>query len=410
MQELLQQLLKEIQGAWRFRWHALAFAWVAAIMGWCAVLLTPNVYESQAKVFVDTESLLKPLLSGLAVTTNLTSQVTMMSAVLMARPNIERVAKDTDLYLRARTAEDLDRLLAALPKQVSLAADRDSTYTIAYRDHDPRMAHRVVRRFLDTFVEDTIDVKREDSAGTEEFLRTRIKEYEQKLREAEDRRAEFKKQNIGVMPGETGDYYTRLQTALATQRDLQASLRIAQDKKVEVQRQLEGEEPTFGLSPNGPTGPSGPNDALIAQYRAQLEALLVQYTDKHPQVITLRETIAKLEEENRKAVAAGQSALPQTVDPSTAGAAQARYQSCLPEHEDHAQYARSRSGGIAEQAGDTRRPGARPARQDEYYSRGRGTADAPGSRLRSHQCTVQSAGPEPRACEVVRERPTKALT
>ncbi len=303
MQELLQQLLREIQSAWRFRWHALALAWTTAIFGWCAVLLTPNVYESQAKVFVDTESLLKPLLSGLAVTTNVTSQVNMMSAVLMARPNIEKVAKDTDLYLRARTPEDMDKLLAALPKQVSLAADRDSTYTIAYRDHDPRMAHRVVRRFLDTFVEDTIGVKREDSAGTEDFLRQRLQEYEQKLRAAEDRLAEFKKQNVGLMPSETGDYYTRLQTAMTAQEDLQSRLRDALAKRTELERQLEGEEPTFGLAPNTTAGPSGPNDALIAQYRAQLETLLVQYTDKHPQVIALRETIAKLEEENRKATA-----------------------------------------------------------------------------------------------------------
>ncbi|HZF27061.1 MAG TPA: XrtA system polysaccharide chain length determinant [Steroidobacteraceae bacterium] len=316
MQELFEQILRELRSAWRFRWIALASAWAIAITGWGIVLSMPDIYEAKAKVYVDTETVLKPLLSGLAVNTDMTSQVNMMSAVLMSRPNIEKIVRDTDLYLRAKTPEDTERLLASLPAQVSLGGGRDSTYVIAYRDADPQMAHRVVRRFLDTFVEDSLGVKRDDSAGAQRFLQQQIREYEQKLRAAEDRLADFKKQNVGLMPSERGDYYTRLPTEINLLEELRAKYRATEDKRAELDRQLKGEEPTFGLT--GASGPTGPNDALIAQYKAQLETLLVQYTEKHPQVIAVRETIAKLEEENRKAVASGQRGPATAIDPNTA--------------------------------------------------------------------------------------------
>src|SRR5262249_46242965 len=146
-----EQVLRELRGAWRYRWIGLALAWSIALVGWGAVLLMPNVYESKAKVYVDAETVLKPLLVGLAVNSDLTNQVNMMSAVLMSRPNVEKVARDTNLYLRAKTPEDFDRLLTNLPKQVTLNGGVNSTYTIAFHDSDPQMAQNVVRRFLNTF-------------------------------------------------------------------------------------------------------------------------------------------------------------------------------------------------------------------------------------------------------------------
>jgi polysaccharide chain length determinant protein (PEP-CTERM system associated) len=320
MHELIDQVLREVRGAWRFRWPVFALSCVVAIAGWAFVLMIPPTYETKARVFIDTETVLKPLLSGLAVGTDVNNHVNMVSAVLMSRPNLEKVARDTDLYLRVGTPEDLDSLLTGLSKKIFLAGERDGTYSIAYRDSDPQMAHRVVRRLLDTFVEGNLDVKRADSASAQRFLETQIKEYEGKLRQAEDRLAEFKRRNVGLMPEEGSDYYGRLQTAMKVLEDLQARYRVLQDKRTELQHQIDGEEPTFGLAPTT-TQAAGPHDAQIAQYRAQIDALLVTYTEKHPQVIALRESIAKLEEDNKQALATGKASIPvaaATIDPSTA--------------------------------------------------------------------------------------------
>jgi polysaccharide chain length determinant protein (PEP-CTERM system associated) len=295
MKEIFGQILIHVRGAWRFRWYALAACWGVALVGWLLVLSLPDIYESRARVYVDTDSVLKPLLNGLAVNTDVSNRVNMMSRVLMGRPNLERVAKETDLYLRAPDQEAFERLVGQLALDIKLeGGGADNTYSLRYSDSDPAMAQRVVRKLLDTFVEDTLGIKRQDSDQAQKFLMAQIKEYEQRLRDAEDRLAEFKKRNVGNMPGQAGDYYTQMQTASTQLEELRSKYRLATERGRELQKQLEGEEPTFGLFTDE-DGVEGANDGQIAEYRKQLDQLLLQYTDKHPRVVALKETIAQLE-------------------------------------------------------------------------------------------------------------------
>jgi polysaccharide chain length determinant protein (PEP-CTERM system associated) len=301
MQELLAQILTQARNAWRFRWYAVACAWVVAILGWVYALSQPDIYEARARVFVDTDSVLKPLLSGLAVDTNVQNRVAMMSQVLMSRPNLEKVARETDLYLRAPTQEDFARMVDKLPTKIALeSGGRDGTYTLRYSDTDPVMAQRIVQTLLDAFVEDTLGVKRADTDTAQEFLQTQIREYESRLRTAEDRLAKFKKDNVGLLPGETGDYYTRLQAARLKLDQLRSQSRLAEQRRTELSKQLDGEVPTFGIFEDTSGGSS---DGRVVEMRRQLDQLLLQYTDKHPKVIALKDTIASIEAQSKAAAA-----------------------------------------------------------------------------------------------------------
>lgn len=314
MRDLYAQVLGQVRGAWRFRWSALLVAWVIALVGWIAVLFMAPVYEARARVYVDSESVLKPLLSGLAVNADTENRVNMMARMIMGRPNLERVARETDLSLRAHTPEQFEALVNSLARRVSLEGgggmttnvsglNANNVYSLRYTDSDPAMAQRVVQRLLDAFVEDTLGIKRADTDKAQEFLQAQIRGYETRLRAAEDRLADFKQKNVGLIPGQAGDYYTRLQTEQGKLQDLEAKYRLAQQARAELTKQLEGEEPTFGLFNGGNADDAGATDPQIADYKRQLDQLLLQYTDKHPKVIALRSTIAQLEAQkaaNRK--------------------------------------------------------------------------------------------------------------
>jgi polysaccharide chain length determinant protein (PEP-CTERM system associated) len=295
MQEIIGQVITQLRSAWRYRWYAMACAWVIALSGWAYVLLLPDIFEARARVYVDTDTVLKPLLTGLAVDSNVQNRVGMMSRVLLSRPNMERVARETDLYLRTSNAQAFTALVESLPARITLEGNsRENVYTLKYSDAEPAMAQRVVQTLLDTFVEDTLGVKRADTDTAQSFLQEQIREYETRLRDAEDRLARFKKDNVGLMPGETGDYYTRLQTGLTRLDDLRAKYRLAEQRRTELNKQLEGEEPTFNLF-SEVAEDGTPTDGRITEMRRQLDQLLLQYTEKHPKVIALQETIATLE-------------------------------------------------------------------------------------------------------------------
>ena len=103
MHELAGQLISHLRAIWRYRWYAVIFAWVAALGGWVAVHFTPNRYEASARVYVDTQSVLRPLLAGLAVQPNVDQIVTMMSRTLISRPNLEKVIRMADMDIKLKT-------------------------------------------------------------------------------------------------------------------------------------------------------------------------------------------------------------------------------------------------------------------------------------------------------------------
>jgi polysaccharide chain length determinant protein (PEP-CTERM system associated) len=300
MQEVIAQVLNLLRGAWRYRWLAVAVAWVVAIAGWVGVQFIPDKYTSSTQVYVDTESLLRPLLSGLAVDRDVMSQVGMVQTVMLSRPNLEKVAQKSDLMLDARTRQDQEAIIDSLARRIQL--DRpggpagQNTFQVSYEDGNPQVAHRVVRTLLDTFMEDSLGLKRSDTAVAQRFLESQIKEYEQKLVEAEDRLARFKQENVGSMPGSDGGYYARLEQEMGTLQQLRQSYAQMQTRRDELQRQLAGEEPTYGLMGSAE---GNPIDGQIARFKAQRDQLLLQYTEKHPQVQSLNDTISRLEDEKR---------------------------------------------------------------------------------------------------------------
>jgi len=300
MQEVIAQVLNLLRGAWRYRWLAVTVAWLVAIVGWIAVQFIPDKYTSSTQVYVDTESLLRPLLAGLAVDRDVMSQVGMMQAVMLSRPNLEKVAQQTDLMLNAMTRKDQEAIIDSLAKRITLGRPDGpamrNTFQVSFEDNDPKVAHRVVSTLLNTFMEDSLGLKRSDTAVAQRFLETQIKDYEQRLVEAEDRLARFKQQNVGAMPDTGGGYYARLEQESNNLNQLQQAYTQLKTRRDELARQLAGEEPTYGLMGSAE---GSPIDGQIARFKAQRDQLLLQYTEKHPQVQSLNETIARLEDEKR---------------------------------------------------------------------------------------------------------------
>src|SRR5262245_16142025 len=118
MTHLLPQVTDALRSMWQGRWAGLAAAWLAAIAGTALVFLTPDRYEATARVFVDTQSLLKPLLNGLTVQPNIEQELAILSRTLVSRPNLEKLVRMTDLDLEVKTSEEREKLIDRLTRTV----------------------------------------------------------------------------------------------------------------------------------------------------------------------------------------------------------------------------------------------------------------------------------------------------
>ena len=104
MQEVIAQAMTYLWGIWRHKWLALGLAWIVALAGWAYVWQMPESYVATAKLYVDTNSVLRPLMRGLAITPDVNQRMSMMSRTLLSRPNLEKLARMTDLDLQATDA------------------------------------------------------------------------------------------------------------------------------------------------------------------------------------------------------------------------------------------------------------------------------------------------------------------
>src|SRR3984893_12886147 len=82
---------------WRHTCLCVAAAWLVCTVGWIGVALVPTKYESLARVYLNADPLLTPLLKGLAADTDPTRQLDFMQRTLLSRPNLEQLVRLTDL-------------------------------------------------------------------------------------------------------------------------------------------------------------------------------------------------------------------------------------------------------------------------------------------------------------------------
>lgn len=301
MDELIRQLLVFARGAWTYRWWGLLVAWLIGIGGATAVYFLPDRYEANARIYVDTQSVLAPLMSGLAVPTDVNQQVSMLSKTLISRPNVEKLIRMADLDLAAKTKEQREELIEDVTKRVQISsAGRDNLYTLSFRDTKPERAKRVVQSIVSIFVESGLGDKRKDTDSARRFIEEQIKNYAQKLDEAETRLKDFKIKNLSMLSEGGKDLTGQMGDIAGKLRDAQLQLREAENSRDALKRQLAGEEPV--LLPDAATPSNGgisiPEiDSRIDSLKKQLDELERRYTDKHPDVVGTQRIIEQLEKQ-----------------------------------------------------------------------------------------------------------------
>lgn len=305
LQELRGQLRQVLISLWRRRWLGVAAAWVVGLVSIPVVMLVPNRFVAEAQIYVDTQTVLKPLMQGLAFTPDVDQQVRMLARTLISRPNVEQLVARPDLgFGAAVTPAQRERMITELMKQIRVNSVSGNLYAINYRDTDADRALRLVEATLSLFVVAGEDSKRRDSQEAGRFIDEQIRLYEAKLVEAENRLKDFKLRNFGVSGISDQDFFVRMSALAEEVTKLRTDLSAAEQARDAFRRELAGESPS--LPPEAITAaPPVPTetDLRLEVQRKQLDELLRRYTDAHPDVVSTRRVVEQLEARKRQEVA-----------------------------------------------------------------------------------------------------------
>lgn len=200
---IVDQLHLALHDVRQRRWLALAVTAVICLIGWAGAWFMPNRYESEARVFVQMQTIL-PEKIGLSQQAR-QKDVDRVKRTLTSTLNLEKVIRATDLAdmfagdaAITQAAEDLRRHIDVVEQHENLFKISAKIGFARLSDaENARMARIIVQKMIDIFVEDNLSGDRQETTQSLAFLDRQIAEVQEQLRLAEARRSSFERETFG---------------------------------------------------------------------------------------------------------------------------------------------------------------------------------------------------------------------
>jgi polysaccharide chain length determinant protein (PEP-CTERM system associated) len=223
-----------------------------------------------------------------------------LQRTLLSRPNLEKLISKTDLDLSVGGPSDRERLLQQLAIDIQVKPQTKNLFTITYRSRSPRLAHDVVQTLLTIFVESATGSNRTDMENARRFLEHQISSYEQQLRAAEKRRADFRAKYSDILPANLNvdaPGTTANEAARNALHDVDGRLQDAIIKRDTLRQELTNTTPMLVVEAGGQKlNAAGKvvRHTKLQDAEEQLRLLLLKDTAQHPDVIVQKKLIESL--------------------------------------------------------------------------------------------------------------------
>lgn len=308
--KLLLSLLLHLRAMWKYRWAGMLTAFGIALVCAAVIMLIPSKFEASARIYANTDSILKPLMAGMTVQPDINQRVVMLSRVVISRPNVEHLIQATGLDENVKTQAQREELIDYIMRVLELqrSGDRSNNiYVVKFRDSKPERAKHVVELLVSMFIDTSKGGGATDTEAAKAFLDDQAAQYEKKLRDAENRLKEFKLRNMdGTVSADGKDHFAQMAAVGEQLNQAQLQLREAENSRDAFRRGLAGEDQATALV--GATSGAGNEnvidiDGRIDSMRRNLDGLLQKFTEDHPDVVGTRRVIRELEEQRSRLVA-----------------------------------------------------------------------------------------------------------
>ena len=250
--------------------------------------VTPKKYTSEALLYADQSNILQPLLRGQAEVTQI-DRINEAREMLQSRSFLEQVALDSGLISGTEIDQVRNKAISQLRNQVNLKVSNRNFLELRYTSGDPNQSFQVLSAVLDRFLERTVSKKRSESRSAYEFIDSQVKSYQRQLEEAEQRLKEFKSEN---QEGTEGNVLARIENLRRDIENLKLEIQQTESEVRLTRSQLENEEPVRRITVD--PGRSSAERRLAA-LRQEMDSLLLRFHEKHPDVMSIKDQIADLE-------------------------------------------------------------------------------------------------------------------
>lgn len=270
------------------------------------VFLLKPVYKSTATILIESQEIPKEFVRS-TVTGYIEERLQSITQIALNRANLLGMVEQFNLYNDRRASLTNEELVELMRKDIEMTpiqADVMGTggmpvsatiaFSLSYKSKTPRNALNTTNALVSLFLEENYKNRESRAMTTFGFLEKQTQDLSQKISVIEEDIARFKELHLTALP----EMVTlNLQNLERTQREIESKrtqLRNLNDRKI----YLEGQLATLS-----PTRPYAGNDGRVVLKPAEeLKVLRTQYislratrSEKHPDIISLKQKISALE-------------------------------------------------------------------------------------------------------------------
>ena len=279
---------------------AVLFAAIATAL-LLAGLLWPRSYVSSTTILVQEDNIIQPLMEGRAVPTSVTDRARIAREVIFGQRILDEILAEGGWVGEDTAPMARDLLKERLKERTRVSTSGPNLISIVYRDDDPVRAYRITARYAELFIAESLAAKERESREAYEFIASRVAEYHAKLVRAEENLKLYRAENQDARPGSQADVETRVTQLRGNIETARTALSELQMREAALVAQLSGEA-QVSMAQTRETQ----THARLMELRTELDGLLLNYTDAHPDVVRVRHQIEDLQAELARLAALGE--------------------------------------------------------------------------------------------------------
>lgn len=246
----------------------------------------PRVYRASTLVLVEPQKIPVAYVRP-TVTTTIEDRLRSLQQQITSRSRVERVIKDLNLFEDLRETVALESLVGRIATRIQLDLRGGNTFRIIFTGTDPKMVADVANKVADLVIEDNSRARQQEAQSTSKFLEKELELVRIQLENEEAAIAQFKRQHMGELPEQRDANLRTLEGLQQRLRNVEDSMSRARDRRVLLESQFA----------DLPAGGNNVNQTAVQleQARTRLEELESRYTAKHPDVEAQKREIAHLQ-------------------------------------------------------------------------------------------------------------------
>jgi polysaccharide chain length determinant protein (PEP-CTERM system associated) len=155
-----------------------------ALVGLFVGLSLPKKWEASAVLIAEERNILKPLMEGRAVPTNVADQKAIVTQLVMSRRILRELLAFGGWLRPNMTPQEEERLLNQLKGRMKIGNPRDELVRITLQDSDRERSYRMANKVAEIYIREATTAKERESREAFDFISKRVKEYGDKLTES----------------------------------------------------------------------------------------------------------------------------------------------------------------------------------------------------------------------------------